>query len=73
MNSAREKRTLEKKLTSVKTLGDSDEEDEGGAAAWVSKSRTSEQQKKEEVFVVIFKDGCTVHMRKKFTRFVIFV
>ena len=48
--SMREQRALEKKLSSVKTLGDSDEEDEGGAAAWVNKSRTIETKKKEEVY-----------------------
>jgi hypothetical protein len=47
----REQRTLQKKFSGVKTLGDSSDEDEGGAGAWVQKSRTKEQQKKEEVYI----------------------
>eukprot|EP00959_Pyramimonas_sp_CCMP1952_P410550 8603619-Pyramimonas_sp.AAC.1 len=64
----REQRALQKKLTSVKTLGDSDdEENEGGAAAWVSKSRTKEQKRKEEVYIWSSQNAYTVplYMRKR--------
>jgi hypothetical protein len=44
---AKEERELKKKLASIKTLGDSSDE-EGGAKDWVAKSRATELKKKEK-------------------------
>lgn len=45
MEQIREKRRLNKKLGKVKTLGESDDDEDDGALAWIKKSRKLEKEK----------------------------